>query len=181
METLKYNRSVEDLIATGRLEPMIKADELLRKLNSLPLIAQEEQYVIIRELFGSVGDNPSVSRGFQCDFGCNIYVGNNFYAGYNCTMLDYAEIRIGDNCLLGPNVGIYTTGHNLAATDRYKTGFALPITIGHDVWIGGNSCVLPGVTIGDGAVIAAGSVVTHDVEPMSVVGGVPARFIKKVE
>lgn len=74
METLKYNRSVEDLIATGRLEPMIKADELLRKLNSLPLIAQEEQYVIIRELFGSVGDNPSVSRGFQCDFGCNIYM-----------------------------------------------------------------------------------------------------------
>lgn len=181
MDSYRYDRTIEHLIATGRLESMLKADELLRRFNALPLVAQEEQATIIRELFGSVGDNPSVARGFQCDFGCNIYVGNNFYAAYNCVMLDYADIKIGDNCLIGPNVGIYTASHNVAPKDRYKTGFAKSITIGNDVWIGGNSCILPGVSIGDGAVIAAGSVVSENVAPFTVVGGVPARFIKAVE
>lgn len=181
METMRYDRTIEHLMETGRLEPMLKADELIRRFNALPLIAQEEQAAIIRELFGSVGSNPSVSRGFQCDFGCNIHAGDNFYAGYNCVMLDYAEIKIGNNCLIGPNVGIYTAGHDLEPEDRYKTGYASPVTIGNDVWIGANSCVLPGVTIGDGAVIAAGSVVKDDVAPFSVFGGVPARFIKNVE
>lgn len=181
MNTIDYDRTIECLVATNRLQPMIKADELLRRFNSLSITALEEQYAVIKELFGSVGNNPSVSRGFQCDFGFNIHVGDNFYAGYNCVMLDYAEIRIGDNCLIGPNVGIYTTGHNLAPTDRYKFGFARPITIGNDVWIGGNVCIMPGVTVGDGAVIAAGSVVTSDVAPMTVVGGVPASYLKDVE
>ncbi|MBQ8224243.1 MAG: sugar O-acetyltransferase [Bacteroides sp.] len=169
------------MVATGRLEPMIKADALVRKLNSLPLVAQEEQLTIIRELFGSVGENPSIAHGFHCDFGCNIHVGNNFYAGYNYTMLDYAPISIGNNCLIGPYVGIYTAAHNLASKDRYKTGYAQSITIGNDVWIGGHACIMPGVTIGDGAVIAAGSVVCSDVAPRTVVGGVPAKFIKDVE
>lgn len=160
---------------------MIKADELVRKLNNLPLIAQDEQLSIIKELFGSVGDNPSISHGFHCNFGCNIFVGNNFYAGYNCTMLDYAEIRIGNNCLIGPNVGIYTTGHNLVAKNRYKTGYAKSISIGNDVWIGGHSCIMPGVSIGDGAVIASGSVVVNDVAPNTFVGGVPATIIRTIE
>lgn len=181
MEKLRYERTVEHLVATGRLESILKADELLRKFNNLPLIAQEEQAAIIRNLFGYVGENPSVSKGFQCDFGCNIFVGDNFYAGYNCVMLDYAEIRIGDNCLIGPNVGIYTASHDLAPEGRYKTGYAESIKIGNNVWIGGNSCVLPGVTIGDGAVIAAGSVVSEDVDPFTVVGGTPAKFIKAVK
>lgn len=178
MDELRYKRSVEDLIQSGRLPQMIKADELLREFNSLPLVAQEEQYRIICELFGSVGINPSVSRGFCCDFGDNIHVGDNFYAGYNCTMLDYAEIEIGNNCLIGPNVGIYTTGHDIQPEDRYKSGFARKITIGDDVWIGGHSCIMPGVSIGDGAVVAAGSVVTKDVAPRTVVGGNPAKLIR---
>lgn len=181
MEKLHYDRTIEHLITTDRLEHMLKADELLRKFNSLSLIAQDEQIAIIRDLFGSAGISPVVSRGFQCDFECNIFVGDNFYAGYNCVMLDYAEIRIGDNCLIGPNVGIYTTSHNIAAENRHKTGYAMPINIGNNVWIGGNSCILPGVTIGDGAVIAAGSVVSDEVETFTVVGGTPAKFIKTVE
>lgn len=181
MKTLRYNRTIDDLIATDRLGSMIKADQLLREFNNLPITAQEEQLNLLRQLFGSIGDNPSVARGFQCDFGCNIHVGDNFYAGYNCVMLDYAEIRIGNNCLIGPNVGIYTTGHDIAPKDRYKTGYAKPINIGNDVWIGGNVCIMPGVTIGDGTVIAAGSVVTTDVMPMTVVGGVPAQFLKNVD
>ena len=179
-EYLHYNRNVEDLIRSGRLMPMLKADALVRKLNSLSLENQEEQLEVIKELLGSVGENANIANGFHCDFGCNIFVGNNFYAGYNCTMLDYAEIRIGNNCLIGPNVGIYTTGHNLEPEDRHKTGYARPITIGNDVWIGGHSCIMPGVTIGDGAVIAAGSVVTKDVACRTVVGGVPAALLKKL-
>ena len=179
MDTLNYKRTVDYLIETGRLETMLKADALVRRLNDLPLIKQNEQMEIIRELFGSVGANPSVSHGFHCDFGANIHVGDNFYAGYNCTMLDYAEIRIGDNCLIGPNVGLYTTGHNIAPQDRHKTGFAKPIIIGHNVWIGGHSCIMPGVRVGNGAIIAAGSVVTKDVEAFTVVGGNPAKVIKK--
>ena len=181
MERQYYNRSIESLIDSGLLESLLKADKLVRELNALPLIAQEDQQRIVRELFGSVGCNPSVSAGFRCDFGCNIHVGDNFYAGYNCTILDYAEIHIGNNCLIGPNVGIYTTGHNLKPDDRYKTGYAESINIGNDLWIGGHSCIMPGVNIGDGAVVAAGSVVTKDVEPRTFVGGVPARFIKNIE
>lgn len=177
---INYKRTLDELVASGRLEPMLKADRLLRAFNNLPLEAQEEQYRILKELFGSVGEHPSVSPGFRCDFGINIHVGDNFYAGYNCTMLDYAEIRIGNNCLIGPNTGIYTTGHNLEPADRYKTGWAEPITIGNDVWIGGHACIMPGVTIGDGSVVAAGCVVTRDVPPGTVVGGVPGRIIKRI-
>lgn len=181
MNELKYNRSINNLIKSGRLAQMLKADELLLRFNSLPLIEQEQQFSIIKELFGSVGANPSISRGFFCDFGDNIHIGDNFYAGYNCTMLDYAEIRIGNNCLIGPNVGIYTTGHNIQPKDRFLSGFARAITIGNNVWIGGHSCIMPGVTIGYGSVIAAGSVVTKDVDPFTVVGGNPAKPIKTIE
>ena len=179
MKTLTYHRTIEDLVSSNRLESMIKADALVRELNNIPITEQAKLLHIIKELLGSVGENPSISPGFRCDFGCNIHVGDNFYAGYNCTMLDYAEIKIGNNCLIGPNVGIYTTSHSLSPTDRYKTGYAKPITIGDDVWIGGHSCIMPGVSIGHGAVVAAGSVVTKDVEPNTLVGGNPARLIKK--
>ncbi|MCH5220970.1 MAG: sugar O-acetyltransferase [Muribaculaceae bacterium] len=177
---ITYLRSIEHLVSTNRLEQMIKADTLVRKLNSIPITEQEELFNTIKSLFGGVGNNPSISNGFHCDFGDNIHVGDNFYAGYNCTMLDYAQIIIGDNCLISPNVGIYTTGHELHPKDRYKSGYAMPIKIGNNVWIGGNCCILPGVTIGDGAVIAAGSVVNRDVESNILVAGNPIKFIKNI-
>ena len=121
-----------------------------------------------------MGDN------FHCDFGLNIHVGDNFHADYNCTMLDLAEIRIGDNCLIGPDVGIYTAGHRLEPEGRVLDVYGLPITIGNDVWIGGHSTILPGVTIGDGAVIAAGSVVTKDVPARTLVAGNPAKIAKNI-
>lgn len=96
-------------------------------------------------------------------------------------MLDYAEITIGNNCLIGPNVGLYTTYHNLNQEDRCKTGKAKPIKIGNDVWIDGNCCILAGVTIGEDAVIGAGSVVNCDVKPHTLVAGNPAKFIKSLE
>jgi maltose O-acetyltransferase len=96
-------------------------------------------------------------------------------------MLDLAEIRIGDNCLIGPDVGIYSAGHRIQPEGRIADVYAQPVTIGNDVWIGGHSTILPGVTIGDGAVVAAGSVVTKDVPPRSLVAGNPAVFKKSIE
>ena len=160
---------------------MAKVSALTKQLNSLTLAEKTEKQKIIMELFGSVGSNPFVGDNFHCDFGQHIHVGDNFHADYNCTMLDLAEIRIGNNCLIGPDVGIYTAGHRLEPEGRTLDVYGMPITIGNDVWIGGNSTILPGVTIGDGAVVAAGAVVTKDVEPNTIVGGVPAKVIKKIE
>ena len=160
---------------------MAKVSALTKQLNSLTLAEKTEKQKIIMELFGSVGSNPFVGDNFHCDFGQHIHVGDNFHADYNCTMLDLAEIRIGNNCLIGPDVGIYTAGHRLEPEGRTLDVYGMPITIGNDVWIGGNSTILPGVTIGDGAVVAAGAVVTKDVEPNTIVGGVPAKLIKKIE
>ena len=175
-----YERNLEFLIENGLIEPMIKADLLTKRLNSLPISEQEDILKTIKELFGSVGKNPSISAGFHCDLGYNIRVGDNFYAGYNCVMLDYAEIKIGDNCLIGPNVGIYTTGHNLDPVNRYKSGFAKPIKIGNNVWIGGNACIMPGVKIGDNSVIGAGSVVTKDIPSGVIAAGNPCKVIRNI-
>lgn len=160
---------------------MARVSILTKQLNGLTLTDQPKKQEIINELFGSVGINPFVGDNFHCDFGKNIHVGDNFHADYNCTMLDLAEIRIGNNCLIGPDVGIYTAGHRLEPEGRTEDVYGLSITIGNDVWIGGHSTILPGVTIGDGAVIAAGSVVTTDVPPCSLVAGNPAKVKKEIK
>ena len=159
---------------------MAKVSELTKQQNGLTLAEQAQKQEIMRELFGSVGSNPFVGDNFHCDFGKNIFMGDNFHADYNCTMLDLAEIRIGNNCLIGPDVGLYTAGHRLEPERRSADVYGLPITIGNDVWIGGHSTILPGVTIGDGAIIAAGSVVTKDVPPRSLVAGNPAKVKKQI-
>lgn len=122
-----------------------------------------------------------MNQPFRCDYGCNIHIGENFFANFNLTILDEAEVRIGDNCFIGPNVSIFTACHPLDAASR-DTGveWAEPVTIGDSVWIGGNATILPGVTIGDNVVIGAGSVVTRNIPSGVVVGGNPARIIKKV-
>ena len=150
MEKITFSRTE---ITEDKLMLMARTSELVKQLNSLTLADFAKKQEIVKDLFGSVGSNPFVGDNFHCDFGKNIHVGDNFHADYNCTMLDVAEIRIGHNCLIGPDVGIYTAGHRLEPEGRTLDGYGLPITIGNDVWIGGHSTVLPGVTIGDGAVI----------------------------
>lgn len=158
----------------------VRAGKLLQKFNQTDYESDELKREILTELFGSVGEGISVEHNFHCDLGYNIHVGRNFYAGFNCTILDMAEVRIGDNCLIAPNVGIYTTGHDINPTDRHKKGYAKPITIGNNVWIGGHCVIIGGVTIGDNSIIAAGSVVTKEVPANTIFGGNPAKKLRDI-
>ncbi len=134
---------------------------------------------ILKSLLGSIGEQIYIEPSFKCDYGYNIHVGDNFYANFDCVMLDVCSIEIGDNCLLAPGVHIYTAEHPLEANARI-TGdeYGRPVKIGNNVWIGGRSVINPGVTIGNNVVIASGSVVTKDVPDNALYGGVPARLIK---
>ena len=125
--------------------------------------------------------SPHIERPFHCDYGYNIYTGRNFYANHGCTILDAARVIIGNDVLLGPGVVIATPSHPLEEKPRVE-GYeqARPIHLGNAVWIGANATILQGTTVGRGAVIAAGAIVTRDVEENTVVGGVPARTISNL-
>ena len=134
----------------------------------------------IRELFGSARKDPSILPGFACDNGKNIHVGEEFLVNYNVTILDIAPVSIGDYVMIGPNTLITTVNYPISPKKRRRhLGQAKPVVIGNDVWIGFEAVILAGVTIGDGAIIGARAVVTKDVPPYTIVGGVPARPIRK--
>ncbi len=135
---------------------------------------------LLRKLLGSTGEHFFIEPPFRCDYGYNICIGENFYSNYNCVMLDCAKITIGDNVLLGPNVSLFAAGHPLDVELRRKVEYAFPITIGDDVWIGGNTVINPGVTIGSGTVIGSGSVVTKDIPSGVVAVGNPCRVLRKI-
>lgn len=136
---------------------------------------------LIREIIGVHGENITVEQPFHCDYGSNIEVGENFFANYNLTILDVAKVVIGKNVLIAPNVSIYTAGHPLdpeARNSGYEYGIG--ITIGDNVWIGGNTVINPGVHIGNNVVIGSGSVVTRDIPDHTVAAGNPCRVIRKL-
>ena len=152
------------------------------RLNALSLYQTEEREAAIRALFGKVGAHPSVNPVFHCDCGKNIEAGDNLLINYNVTILDRGPVTIGNDVLIGPGCVITTTGHPMNAEGRRRhLGYMRPVKIGNDVWMGGNVTVLPGVTIGNNVVIAAGAVVNHDVPDNCLVGGVPARIIRQLE
>ena len=155
------------------------ARRLTRQFNATPENDAAGRTALLAELFGSGGSTATIEPTFRCDYGYNIHVGANFYANFDCTMLDVCEIRIGDNCLLAPGVHIYTATHPLEASERIKgPELGRPVRIGHNAWVGGRAVISPGVTIGDDVVIASGAVVTRDVPDRVVVGGNPAKVLR---
>ena len=140
----------------------------------------EEVRNLLSRLFGkTVDESFRVFPPFYTDFGKNITVGKNVFINACCHFQDHGGVSLGDGCQIGHNVVFATLNHGLAPEDR-QTTYPAPITLGKNVWVGSNSTILQGVTIGDNAVIAAGAVVTKDVPENTIVGGVPARIIRKI-
>ncbi len=161
-------------------ELLKKTRRTLKRYNELDPFAPELKD-ILKGLLGACGDKVNANQPFRCDYGCNILVGENFFANFNLTILDEAIVTIGHDCFIGPNVSIYTACHPLEAEERNKfVEWAEPVTIGDNVWLGGNVTILPGVTIGDNCVIGAGSVVVDDITSDCLAAGNPARVKKKI-
>jgi maltose O-acetyltransferase len=158
------------------------ARELTKQFNDMTQAESSEAQAVIKQLFGAMGENCLIEMPFRCDYGYNIRIGDDVQMNFNCVFLDGCPITIGNRVLLAPNVQLYTASHPLDPDVR-SSGLELgkPITIEDDVWIGGNTVVLPGVTIGRGAVIGAGSVVTKNVPSMCVYAGNPSKLIKRIE
>ncbi len=158
-----------------------KARHWMRRLAASNPDDKSARHRIIREGFGAVGSNPWIEPPFAVDYGWNISVGDDFYANFNCTILDVAPVTIGHHVLLAPNVQIYTATHPLEADLRLRDlELGRPITIGNNVWIGGGAIICPGVTIGDHTVVGAGSVVTRSLPDRVVAVGNPARILRKL-
>ena len=156
--------------------------DLIYEYNLLKPSQDKERRELLKRLLGHVADDKLIiNQPFYCDYGKHISVGKRFFANFNLTVLDEALVTIGDDCFMGPNVSIYTACHSTDPQERNsRQEWALPVTIGDNVWIGGSVTILPGVTIGSNVTVGAGSVVTKDVEPNTVVAGNPARIIKRL-
>lgn len=160
-------------------EEMRQTRELLRLFNSETNPDAREP--LLRRLLGGAGEGSYIEPPFRCDYGSNIYVGERFYANFECIILDQCPIRIGDNVMFGPRVSLLSAAHPIDAEIRARLlEYGRPITIGNDVWLGGGVTVLGGVTIGDRAVIGAGSVVTKDVPPDCIAVGNPCRVLRRI-
>lgn len=158
----------------------IKCRKILQKLN----FADRSDFAgiaeIVKELLGK-SDDAWINPPFYCDYGFNIEVGRNFFANYNCTIIDVAKVKIGDYCFMAPNVAIYTARHPVYPDTRNSAfEYGKEVIIGDNVWLGGNTVVCPGVHIGNNVVIGAGSVVTKDIPDWSVAAGNPCRVIRKI-
>ena len=167
----------------GLAEDRLECRKKIYKFNNMSPDEEEESLKFLKEeILGKVGGGYfNIEKPFRCDYGYNIEIGDNFFANYNFVVLDVGKVRIGNNVQIAPNVSLYTAGHPLHPDSRnsgYEYG--IDITIGNNVWLGGNVCVMPGVTIGDNAVIGAGAVVTKDIPANAVAVGNPAKVVKMI-
>jgi maltose O-acetyltransferase len=171
-----YEADDRELVAERK-----RARELTRQYNQTTADEVDKRRHVLHELFGSITANASIEPPFRCDYGYNIHVGNNFYANFDCVVLDVCRVDIGQNCLIGPGTHIYTATHPVDANERISgLESGKPVTIGDNVWIGGKAILNPGVTVSDDAVIASGAVVTENVPENVIVQGNPAEIIKKL-
>ena len=153
---------------------------ILQRLNTADRSDFDAISRIVKELLGK-SEGAFINPPFYCDYGSHIEAGKNFFANYNCTIIDVAKVTIGDNCQMAPNVAIYTAGHPLHPVSRSSMyEYGISVSIGDNVWIGGNTVILPGVHIGSNTVIGAGSVVTKDIPDWVVAAGNPCRVIKQI-
>ncbi|OOM05955.1 sugar O-acetyltransferase [Clostridium saccharobutylicum] len=158
-----------------------RAKELLFDFNALRPSEINKRNDVIKDLFGKTGESFFIEPPFRCDYGYNIEIGENFYSNYNCIILDCAKVTIGNNVFLAPNVGIYTAGHPIHYEPRNEEyEYAFPISIGNNVWIGGNTVINPGVNVGDNCVIGSGSVITKDIPANCIAVGNPCRVIREI-
>lgn len=159
----------------------LTARKLTRQYNQTLETNDTERLQLLKKLFGSTGQSLYIEPNFRCDYGYNIHVGENFYANFDCVILDVCQVKIGTNCMLAPGVHIYTATHPLDPIERNSgIEYGRPVFIGDNVWIGGRAVINPGVTIGNNVVVASGSVVTMDVPDNVVIGGNPAKVLKSI-
>ena len=185
MKKTEKQKAAEGLLYDANNDPelqqeMLKTRCLLHEYNQLSPDRTQERDNLIRRIV-NMDKGGCIISPFYCDYGYHIHIGKNSFANTNLVILDGADVCIGDNVFIAPNVGIYTAGHPLDISQRNAgLEYAYPIRIGNNVWIGGNVVILPGVTIGDGAVIGAGSVVTRDIPPHTLAVGNPCRPLRKI-
>lgn len=162
-------------------EQQKKTRKIMQRFNDADRSDFDLLFEIAKEMLGKTGKGIFINPPFFCDYGKHIEVGDNFFANYNCTIIDVAKVKIGNNVMLAPNVAIYTAGHPIHPDSRNSLyEYGIPVTIGNNVWIGGNVVITPGVNIGDNVVVGAGSVVTKDIPANVVAAGNPCKVIREI-
>ncbi|MFC4653144.1 sugar O-acetyltransferase [Lactococcus nasutitermitis] len=186
IEDFDYNQMLAgELYLAGGILPENRSTAgkiIAQKLNQTPFENKAEIATLTQQLFGKIGKNSVVTPPVYVDYGRHVEIGDDFYANLDCLFLDVNKIIIGNHVMLGPRVALYTAGHPTVAKVRNtELEFGLPIVIKDNVWVGGSTTILPGVTIGENAVIGAASVVTKDVPANTIVAGNPAKIIRQID
>lgn len=158
-----------------------RCKDLCHAFNSCLPSQQEKRREIMRNILGKTGETFLIEQSFWCDYGYNIEIGERFYSNHGCVILDAAGVTFGNDVFIAPNCGFYTAGHPLSPDLRNRgLEYAKPITVGNNVWIGGNVSVMPGVSIGDNTIIGSGSVVTKDIPSGVIAVGNPCRVLREI-
>lgn len=162
-------------------EAMSRSRRLQQRFNTADPLDMQTQMQALKELLGAIGEDSFINQTFRCDYGSNIRIGRNCFFNYDCIIIDVCPVTIGDNVLFGPRVCVYTAAHPIDAEIRgAHLEYGRPVTLGSDVWVGGNAVINPGVTIGDDVVIGAGSVVTKDIPSHVIAVGNPCRVLRPI-